>query len=185
MKYLKRIDQIHIVARLLCFFAAGCSVGPDYRRPETAAPAVWQEAQQTGIDAQAGELAEWGKEVRDPVLDGLAERAVKNNLDLRIAEARVREERASLAATSAGLWPTLEVSGSYSRNRASQNAVSSPTQGAIAAPIGGRQLEQNFYQPGCDSSGEIDVYGGTRRQIEAAEAVLQASIEQRRGILVT
>ena len=185
MKYLKRIDQIYSAMGVLCFFAAGCSVGPDYRRPETAAPAVWQEAQQTGIDTQAGELAEWWKEFRDPVLDGLAERAVKNNLDLRIAEARVREERASLAATSAGLWPTLDVSGSYSRNRASQNAVGSPTQGAIAAPIGGRQLEQNFFKTGFDSSWEIDVFGGTRRQIEAAEAILQASVEERRGVLVT
>ena len=185
MKYLKRIDQIYSAMGVLCFFAAGCSVGPDYRRPETAAPAVWQEAQQTGIDTQAAELAEWWKEFRDPVLDGLAERAVKNNLDLRIAEARVREERASLAATSAGLWPTLDVSGSYSRNRASQNAVGSPTQGAIAAPIGGRQLEQNFFKTGFDSSWEIDVFGGTRRQIEAAEAILQASVEERRGVLVT
>ena len=185
MKYLKRIDQIYSAMGVLCFFAAGCSVGPDYRRPETAAPAVWQEAQQTGIDTQAAELAEWWKEFKDPMLDGLVERAVKNNLDLRIAGARVREERASLAATSAGLWPTLDVSGSYSRNRASQNAVGSPTQGAIAAPIGGRQLEQNFFKTGFDSSWEIDVFGGTRRQIEAAEAILQASVEERRGVLVT
>jgi NodT family efflux transporter outer membrane factor (OMF) lipoprotein len=185
MKYLKRIDQIYSVMGLLCFFAAGCSVGPNYHRPETAAPALWQEAQQSGIDTQAGQLAQWWKEFKDPILDGLAERAVKNNLDLRIAEARVREERASLAATSAGLWPTLDVSGSYSRNRASQNAVGSPTQGAVAVPFGGRQLEQNFYQTGFDSSWEIDVFGGTRRQIEAAEAILQASIEERRGVLVT
>jgi outer membrane protein TolC len=147
MKYLRMIDKTHSLAALLCFLAAGCSVGPDYRRPETAAPAVWQEAQQTGIDTQASQLAEWWKEFKDPMLDGLVERAVKNNLDLRIAEARVREERASLAATSAGLWPTLDVSGSYSRNRASQNAVGSPTQGAVVAPIGGRQLEQNFFKP--------------------------------------
>ena len=185
MKYLRMIDKTHSLAALLCFLAAGCSVGPDYRRPEAAAPAVWQEAQQTGIDTQAGELAEWWKEFRDPVLDGLVERAVKNNLDLRIAEARVREERASLAATSAGLWPTLDVSGSYSRNRASQNAVGSPTQGAVVAPIGGRQLEQNFFKTGFDSRWEIDVFGGTRRQIEAGEAILQASIEERRGVLVT
>lgn len=185
MKYLRMIDKTHSLAALLCFLAAGCSVGPDYRRPETAAPAVWQEAQQGGIDTQAAELAEWWKEFKDPVLDGLVERAVKNNLDLRIAEARVREERASLAATSAGLWPTLDVSGSYSRNRASQNAVGSPTQGAVVAPIGGRQLEQNFFKTGFDSRWEIDVFGGTRRQIEAGEAILQASIEERRGVLVT
>ena len=185
MKYLNRIGQTYGVPAVLCFFSAGCSVGPDYHRPETAAPAIWQEAQQSGVDTQAGQLAEWWKEFKDPVLDGLAERAVKNNLDLRIAEARVREERASLAATAAGLWPTLDLSGSYSRNRASQNAVGSPTQGAVAAPIGGRQLENNFYKTGFDSSWEIDVFGGTRRQIESAEAILQASIEERRGVLVT
>jgi NodT family efflux transporter outer membrane factor (OMF) lipoprotein len=185
MKDLKRIEQIYTAVGLLCFFAAGCSVGPDYRRTETAAPAVWQEAQQSGVDTQPGQLAQWWKEFKDPVLDGLAERAVKNNLDLRIAEARVREERASLAATVAGLWPTLDVAGSYSRNRASQNAVGSPGQGAVAVPLGGRQLEQNFFKTGFDSTWEIDVFGGTRRQIEAAEAILQASVEERRGVLVT
>ena len=185
MKYLKTNDPFQSMAMLLCLFAAGCSVGPNYHRPEIAAPPVWQEAQQSGIDTQAGQLAEWWKEFKDPVLDGLVERAVKNNLDLRIAEARVREERAALAATAAGLWPTLDLSGSYSRNRASQNAVGSPTQGAIAVPSGGRQLENNFYKTGFDSSWEIDVFGGTRRQIEGAEAILQASIEERRGVLVT
>src|ERR1044071_3922703 len=185
MKYPKRNYPFQSMAMLLCLFAAGCSVGPNYHRPETAAPPVWQEAQQSGIDTQAGQLAEWWKEFKDPVLDGLVARAVKNNLDLRIAEARVREERATLAATAAGLWPTLDLSGSYSRNRASQNAVGSPTQGAVVAPTGGRQLEQNFYKTGFDSSWEIDIFGGTRRQIEGAEAILQASIEERRGVVVT
>ena len=185
MKYFKTIDHIYTMAALLCFLAAGCSVGPDYRRPETATPDAWQDAQQNGIDTQAGELSEWWKEFKDPVLDSLVERAVRNNLDLRIAEARVREERASLAATSSGLWPTVDVSGSYSRNRASQNAIGAPGQGAVVAPIAGRQLEQNFFQTGFDSRWEIDVFGGTRRQIEAAEAILQASIEERRGVLVT
>jgi outer membrane protein, multidrug efflux system len=185
MKYLKTNDPFQSMAMLLCLFAAGCSVGPNYHRPETAAPPVWQEAQQSGIDTQADQLAGWWKEFKDPVLDGLVERAVKNNLDLRIAEARVREERAALAATAAGLWPTLDLSGSYSRNRASQNAVGSPTQGAIAVPSGGRQLENNFYKTGFDSSWEIDVFGGTRRQIEGAQAILQASVEERRGVLVT
>ncbi|HEX7230578.1 MAG TPA: efflux transporter outer membrane subunit [Candidatus Binatia bacterium] len=185
MKYLKTTDKFYGLAAWLCFLAAGCSVGPDYRPPETATPGAWQEAQQSGVDTQAGDLTEWWKEFKDPLLDSLVERAVKSNLDLRIAEARVREERATLAATAAGLWPTLDVSGSYSRNRASQNAIGSPTQGAVVAPTGARQLENNFYKTGFDSSWEIDVFGGTRRQIEGAEAILQASIEERRGVLVT
>jgi len=169
----------------ISFLAAGCAVGPDYRRPETAVPAAWQEAQQDGIDTQADQLVEWWKQFKDPLLDSLVVRAVQNNLDLRIAEARVREERASLAATSSGLWPTVDVSGSYSRNRASQNAIGAPGQGAVVAPIAGRQLEQNFFQTGFDSRWEIDVFGGTRRQIEAAQAILQATVEDRRGVLVT
>jgi len=184
MKY--PTDKFYSLAAWLCFVAAGCSVGPDYHRPEMVTPGAWQEAQQSGIDTQAAsDLTQWWKEFKDPVLDSLVARAVKNNLDLRIAEARVREERATLAATAAGLWPTLDLSGSYSRNRASQNAVGSPTQGAVVAPTGGRQLEQNFYKTGFDSSWEIDIFGGTRRQIEGAEAILQASIEERRGVVVT
>jgi NodT family efflux transporter outer membrane factor (OMF) lipoprotein len=185
MKYLKRIDQIYS-AMGCCVFLLRVAAS------DQTTVGLKQQLRRYGrkrnkpgsiLKRRIGGVVERSSGIRCSMVS--PERAVKNNLDLRIAEARVREERASLAATSAGLWPTLDVSGSYSRNRASQNAVGSPTQGAVAVPFGGRQLEQNFYQTGFDSSWEIDVFGGTRRQIEAAEAILQASIEERRGVLVT
>ncbi len=185
MKYLQVIGDLRAMGAVLVLCGAGCAVGPDYRKPEVPVPATWQEAQQTGVDTRPEKLVGWWKEFKDPLLDSLVERAIKNNLDLRIAEARVREERASLAATESGLWPNLNSSGSYTRNRASQNAVGNPSQGAVAAPRSGAQLEQNFYKTGFDSSWEIDVFGGTRRQIEAAQATLQASIEDQRSVLVT
>jgi outer membrane protein, multidrug efflux system len=185
MHYSDLIGRFH-GATMLLLLTAGCTVGPNYQRPETKAPAAWQEGQQSGIDTQASDLAHWWKEFKDPLLDSLVERAVKSNLDLKVAEARVREERASLAATASGLWPDLNVSGSYSRNRVSQNGFFSgnPIPGSSSF-AGAGQLENNFFRTGFDSSWELDIFGGTRRQIEAAEATLQATVEDRRSVLVT
>jgi outer membrane protein, multidrug efflux system len=187
MKYHRTILKIYAVTATLFLFPAGCTVGPNYQRPDMTVPAAWQEAQQSGVDTQAAQLAQWWKEFNDPLLDSLVERAVKSNLDLRIAEARVREERASLAATASGLWPTVDVSGSYSRSLSSKNALvfGGGQSGGGAAFTGGVTLEHDLFQTGFDAGWEIDIFGGTRRQIEAAEATLQASIEDQRSVLVT
>ena len=186
MNYCRIVRTINSGSITLFLFALGCTVGPNYQRPDTVVPAAWQEGRQKGVDTQGAELAHWWKEFNDPLLDSLVARAVKSNLDLRIAEARVREERASLAATASGLWPTLDVSGSYSRNRVSQNGFFSgnPIPGSSSF-AGGGKLENNFFRTGFDSSWEIDVFGGTRRRIEAAEATLAATIEDQRSVLVT
>lgn len=170
----------------LLVFAVGCAVGPDYKPPEVSAPATWQEAVQLGVDTQTADMAGWWKTFNDPLLDSLVDRAVKSNLDLRIAEARIRESRALIDVTSAGLWPSLNVSGSYSRNRVSQNgAFSGNPSSSSSSFAGGGKLENSFYRTGFDSDWELDVFGGTRRQVEAARATLEASIEERRSVLVT
>jgi multidrug efflux system outer membrane protein len=166
-------------------FVAGCAVGPDYRPPENSLPPSWQEAHQRGIETQPAILAKWWTEFKDPLLDSLVERAVKSNLDLRIAEARIREARGALGVADADLWPTVDISGSYTRNRASGNAVGSPSQGAVGTPGEGRQREQHLFKTGFDSGWEIDIFGGARRRIEAAEASVEASVEDRRAVLVT
>jgi NodT family efflux transporter outer membrane factor (OMF) lipoprotein len=162
-------------------------VGPDYRRPDLPVPSAWNEAQQKGVDTRSADLARWWTAFNDPLLNSLVERAVNFNLDLRIAEARIREARATRAVTASGEWPTLDVSGSYSRNRASGNAIGSPSQngGAVAAAPSGATLEQNFYQTGFDASWEVDVFGGVRRGVEAADATIEATVEDRRDVLVT
>jgi outer membrane protein, multidrug efflux system len=167
------------------FLVAGCTVGPNYEKPGLPVPPAWTEAQQKGVDARATELARWWDAFNDPLLNSLVERAVRSNLDLRLAEARIREARATRAVTAAGAWPTLDVSGSYTRNRASENAIGSPTQGAVVAPSGGRVDLENLYRSGFDASWEIDVFGGVRRSVEAADATVEATVEDRRDVLVT
>ena len=181
-KLLQRLPMASIGFVLV---VAGCSVGPNYREPDAAVPAAWNEAQQNGVNARAAELARWWTSFNDPLLDSLVARAVKANLDLRLAEARIREARASRAITAAGEWPRADVSGSYSRNRSSENAVGSQAQGAVAAPRSGAALEQDLFRTGFDAAWEINVFGGVRRSVEAADANLQATVEDRRNTLVT
>ncbi len=179
MKYFSIVGKFNVVA--VVFVLAGCAVGPDYQHPNPVLPASWQEAQQAGLDTRPATLTKWWTEFNDKLLDSLVERATQSNLDLAVAEARIREARAVLSFTGADLWPTLDVSGSYSRIRTSENALGA----GRLAPQGGGNLEQNLFRTGFDSDWEIDVFGGTRRRIEGAEANIGFAIEDRRDVLVT
>ena len=186
MNCAKLIHKFRFAIAGSILLAGGCSVGPNYQKPDLPVPADWKEAQQKGVDARSTELARWWSAFNDPLLNSLVERAVRSNLDLRFAEARIREARASRVVTASGAWPTLNVSGGYTRNRASQNGVAVPGEGTVIAPSGGgANLDQNFYQNGFDANWEIDVFGGVRRSVEAADATIDATIEDRRDVLVT
>ena len=116
-------------------------------------------------------------------LDSLIERAACSNLDLRIAQARVREARAHYRMTSADFWPTVDAAGSYARQRESQE----PTAAWLACdhlPSSCR-LKTTVYQAGFDASWEIDVFGGTRRATESAKAQVAAAQFGEREVLVT
>ncbi len=177
---LLKLKMRGLMAGLFLLFL-GCSVGPDYQTPQSVVPAAWLEGRHAGIDSQPAELARWWTEFNDLSLNSLVERAAKSNLDLFVAEARVREARAVLGATGADLWPTLDVAVSYDRIRTSENALAV----GRLAPQGGGNLEQNLFRTGFDSSWEIDIFGGRRRRVEAAEAILDASVEEWRSVLVT
>ena len=158
--------------------AAGCTVGPDYVPPETQAPAQWTEAATPGLigtGPEAGrQLERWWTAFKDPTLDRLVERAVADNLDLKIAEQRLLEARAQRAEAAAGFYPTLDGSASAERQRYS-TALKFPPFGGIA----------NTFQAGFDASWEIDIFGKTRRAVEAADASVQATVESRRDVLVS
>jgi outer membrane protein, multidrug efflux system len=167
----------------LMLLAGACTVGPNYHQPDLRVPSTWNEAQQSGIDSRSAELTQWWSVFNDPLLNSLVERAVRSNLDLRLAEARIREARASRRVIAADAWPTVEVSGSYARERLSKNALAFPSQGGSS--VSGKILEHNLYETGFDASWEIDVFGGVRRSVEAADATIGASVEDRRDALVT
>ncbi len=113
---------------LLATICGGCAVGPNYRTPETPAPAVWSApdagtptTQPCWSTTEPTDLATWWKSLNDPMLDALIARAVQGNLDLRVATARVREARAQRNVAAADFWPQFDFGGSYSYRGSSQN----------------------------------------------------------------
>src|SRR5438093_13297584 len=139
----KALTDKLIAAAPALVLLAGCAVGPDYREPRLAVPASWQEAQQKGIEIRPVEMTRWWTTFNDPLLNSLVERAVQSNFDVRIAEARIREARASRAVVAAGAWPTVDVSASYRRNRTSDNVLGFGSM----AHHGGVQLEIYMLSP--------------------------------------
>ena len=166
---------------VLATLAGGCMVGPDYHRPQVNTPAQWGEPMRGGETNAPVVPAAWWKHFNDPELDSLIERAVHSNLDLRIAQARVREARAQSQETYANLWPTVDSSGSYTRAQQSRHQ---PVLGSLPVPAN-VPFENNVYQAGFDANWEIDVFGGQRRAVQASSAQLAATEYGRDDVLVT
>jgi NodT family efflux transporter outer membrane factor (OMF) lipoprotein len=160
-----------VLAELILLTAiSGCMVGPDYQRPTTAMPEQFSRTE----DGQ--KIIEWWKTFQDPQLNDLIERAAKTNLDVRAAEARLRQARALENVAVAGFYPSANFSGSYTRSLGSQ---------ITSASSASRGQRTDLYQAGFDAAWEVDVFGGVRRQIEAADANVTAAVEDRRDVMVT
>jgi len=181
MSLSKFASNSHAVCAVM-ILVAGCSVGPNYKPPGISVPASWNEAQQSDFDTGPAPLKDWWTEFNDPLLNTLVERAVQLNLDIRLAEARIRESRALRAVTAADAWPGLDAAGSYRRSRSSENAFVSGGDGD--AFLGGNGAG-DLFRAGFDASWEVDIFGGVRRRVEAADANIAASVEERRSALVT
>lgn len=161
---------------------AGCAVGPRHAPPPIAMPANWP-AGGTAADSVSGErLERWWTAFNDSVLNRLVDRAAIGNLDVRIAAARVREARALRGIAAAAALPQVDRSVNYSRLRRSE-AVPPFKDAAGDSPFGATQ--QNLFEAGFDASWEIDIFGGVRRDREAALAQVQASEEAVRDVFVT
>ena len=140
-------------------------------------PAHWASPLAGGETNGPADLAAWWKNFSDTNLDSLMAMAVQSNLTLRIAEAHVREARAERAWSSGGLWPSVGSSASYSRNRLGQNSF---------PPLAAwHPLDYNLYNAGFDAAWELDIFGGTRRAVEAANAEIGAAEYGQRDVLVS
>lgn len=159
-------------------FVSGCAVGPDYQPPKAEAPAQWSSPLAGGETNSPAVLAGWWKNFNDTNLDSLVAQAVRSNLDLRIAEARVREARAEHDVAAGGFWPSVGGSAGYTRNRYGANQF--PPLAGFGVP-----LDYNLYNAGFDAAWELDIFGGTRRAVEAANAGLGAAEFGQRAVLVS
>lgn len=170
-----RCRSTMLLAAIMVLTLVGCAaVGPDYIPVEPEPQEKWHSELQGGLTADRlnpETLAHWWTTLNDPQLSSLEERAVKGNLDLREARARIQEARALRGISKANLFPTVDGGGTVTERRFSENSNTG---------------ERNtLYAAGFDAGWELDIFGGVRRSVEAAEANLQATQEDLHDVLVS
>jgi outer membrane protein, multidrug efflux system len=165
-------------------FAAGCmTVGPNYVAPTPQVPARFTEAsgnRAPGTGAALPVEDAWWKNLNDPLLESLLRQALSSAPSLAEAQARVREARALSGVAGASRFPTADAVGLYTRNLGSDNVPTGVPPGGL-----GPGVHSNLWQAGFDASWEIDVFGGVRRNIEAATANYEAVTEDRADVALT
>ncbi|WP_223163407.1 efflux transporter outer membrane subunit [Methylococcus geothermalis] len=154
--------------------------------------------------------ATWWRAFNDPVLTSLEERAAKANLSLRTAALRLTQSRAQRGIAAADQFPLLRGNASYTRAKPSEKGVFSIMSsllgggstasaasgaglgaaangtgiGVIAAPAANIK-PFNLWQYGFDASWELDLWGRVRREVESADASVEASGEAQRDLLIS
>jgi NodT family efflux transporter outer membrane factor (OMF) lipoprotein len=162
----------HLLPLMLALALAGCTtVGPDYQVPagsvvqRPAAQGAFLEAQ-AGVFQQQAVSGHWWRLYNDPVLDGLVEKALSANTDLRVASANLERAQAAVQESQAQQQPTIGVN-------------ASPTFGHVS---GLQELQPGIdppsrwsYSAGASVSYQLDLFGQIRRAIEAASGDAQAA----------
>ena len=173
--YLRMALPPVVIATTLALLVTGCTVGPDYVRPELATdvPATFA-ADSTAAPDSIPPLDRWWTAFGDTLLDGLVDEALTGNLDLQSAAARVLEARALLGGATSDRWPSIEVGGYASRSKFSLTTVGFT--GSIL---------RSFYDANVAFQYELDLWGRLSRAEESARATLLQNEMNRRVVLQT
>lgn len=158
-----------IIASVTLFLISGCATGPDYERPDLKLPEQYR-GNISAADKKSMADFPWWDIFKDPVLKDLIDEALKNNLDLKIATARIDQMRSLTGVAEGDFYPQLNYSavGNHGKN---VTAYGLPTDKAGHMITGNLGLQW-----------ELDVWGRIRRASEAAGAQYLASVEAKRDI---
>ncbi len=177
-----------MAAAPLAGLLAACTVGPDTKPPDAAVPAHF--AGTEGPAQTEVTIARWWVGFDDATLDDLVARALRDNLDLQTAASRIRAARQQEIVAGAAAWPSLSANAQLTHTHLSQNSL-----GSLGGLLGGAEagktgvagagspfafglpgFDFNTYQLGFDASWELDLFGRTRRAVEAARDTTTASV---------
>jgi len=170
------------IAAAALLLTAGCrAVGPAYKAPVPPVPDAWSAGVAKDLEQGEPSLQDWWKTLNDPVLEDLIQRARQSNLTVKQTLSVIREARYRRGVVFRGLQPKVDLGASYARTLPSENT---PPYNFLPPNLRDTNAI-NFYQTGFDMAWELDVFGGLRRQIEAANAGVGVAEENYRDVLVT
>ena len=151
--------------------AAGCAVGPDYKRPQTDVPQAYRGGAETADPSSLADK-DWAQVFPDPVLADLIRTALAQNQDVLIAAARIEQAEAQLGITRADQLPQASLGIAGGREH-------------VGATAYGPQYTTNFVQANASVSWQLDFWGKFRRATEAARADLLAAEWNRRAVITS
>jgi multidrug efflux system outer membrane protein len=169
--------NIPFVLVIFVLLFSGCTVGPDYLRPVVDVPASFRYE-----DKEARDTAntEWWKQFNDPALDALITEALADNKDIKIAAANTEQAAGMVIQARAPLFPQIGYSVSGTKQRLSEKSST----GELFKHFADLN-PQTLYEAFGSASWEIDLWGRIRRTTEAARAQLFATVEARRGVILS
>ena len=154
-----------IMALLILALTAACSLTPAYQRPALKVPDQWREGKAVRTD-----LTDWWFHFKSPELIDLEGKALKQNLDLRAARARIDQAKASEKIVNSVFFPQADLAGGFTGN---------------LKKVGGGSIS---YTPGVsasvDVSYELDLFGANRASSEAAHANFVSSLFDREALML-
>lgn len=159
----------------------GFRVGPNFAEPPSAVALQWIDAADPRVLDKPAEAERWWGAFNDPALNALIDSAHRQNLDLKTAATRVLEAQAQRNISAGNLFPqTQNAIGDYAYVHLPRtlNVFNGPQGSALPSNL-------NVWATGFNASWELDFWGRLRRQVEAAEAERDASIEAYHDALVT
>ncbi len=149
---------------LPCLLLAACAAGENYHPPAPSVADRWNTAPTVSApQKQMLPLMPWWAGFGDAALPELLHKALANNNDLKIAQARIREARANERAAFASLLPQIDASGNVTRQ---------------TVPVSVGKAKDTLAQAGARGAWAIDLFGGGRRRDEAAQAALEQALAQ-------
>lgn len=173
---------ILILTTLGSLILGGCTIGPEFRKPDITPPAVFKNSTAT-INPKSitptspHHIGLWWQVFGDDRLNQLETAALDHSLQIAAALARVNQARGQFGVASADRLPTL--------NNATQIQVAGESS-AQWIPSSNQNLQTSgkiYYVPFA-ASYEIDLWGRVRRSVESARADLTASEADQLGVLL-
>ena len=161
---------------------SSCSVGPNYQAPNPSVPKQWSSTLSSPENPAQTSAEAWWTAFNDPILNQLIRDALVENLDLKQALLRVKDARTQRWITITAGLPSLTAKSSETQRF---NNFPTGSQTTSGSSVGAGSQVMNIFQMGFDAQWELDIFGGERRAIEAADANIDSEIENSRQILVT
>lgn len=174
---------------------AGCAVGPNYTTPENDVVDTW--ASESDIASSDVPLIKWWEVFEDPLLNKYIGMAAEHNNDVLTATSNILQARALRQVAASSFFPIIGADVNATKTYFSKNGpifAIGPSTGSVpgtVSPVTGLPFAaqipqiQNLYNAIFDASWEIDLFGKTRRTVEAADAVIGHTIEQRNDVLLS